>query len=92
MAVLDHLTFLAILFGIICGLLIKPKRRAFALAIGVPILATLFILLYSEYFVPYSGGGASMWPIGLIFVSTPAAICGGLACALANLLVKWIGD
>ena len=85
------MTLLSMLFGLVCGRLIKQKRWAFALAVCVPILATLFILLYNEYFVPYSGG-ASMWPIGLIFVSTPAAICAGLACALAKLLVKWVGN
>jgi hypothetical protein len=51
---------------------------------------SLLILLYNEYFVPYQGGGASMWPIALIFTATPAAVCAGLAWTLAQLLVKWV--
>lgn len=55
-----------------------------------PVSAVLSSLLYNEYFVPYKGGGASMWPIALIFSATPAVICGCLSCALAQLLVKWV--
>lgn len=88
---LNHLTLASTIFGLVCGLLITRKQLGFALAICAPFAVSLSILLYNEYFVPYKGGGASMWPIALIFTAAPAAVCAGLACALARLLVRWVG-
>ena len=39
----------------------------------VPWLGMLAWLLYYEYFVPYQGGGASMWPIAQLFAGSVAA-------------------
>jgi hypothetical protein len=41
-------------------------------------------LLYNEYFVPYQGGGASMWPIAQLFGGTFAAV---VAAGTAAILV-----
>ncbi|MDB5910766.1 MAG: hypothetical protein JWP34_4880 [Massilia sp.] len=90
MYLLNHATLVSTVFGIVCGLLLKQKRLGFALVVCVPVFAILSILLYNEYFVPYTGGCASMWPVALIFCATPAVICGSLGCALAQLLVKWV--
>lgn len=43
---------------------------------AVPWLGMLTWLLYNEYFVPYQGGGASMWPIAQLFGGTVAAVVG----------------
>jgi hypothetical protein len=43
---------------------------------ALPWLGVLAWLLYNEYFVPYRGGGASMWPIALFFAGWGAALAG----------------
>jgi hypothetical protein len=45
-------------------------------AAAVPFLGTLAWILYGVYFVPYTGGGASMWPIALFFTGWAAALAG----------------
>lgn len=90
MNLLNHLTLVSTLFGVVCGLLFKRKTLGFTLATCAPVAVSLSVLLYNEYFIPYKGGGASMWPIALIFTATPAVICSCLACALAQLLVNWV--
>jgi uncharacterized membrane protein YhhN len=52
------------------------------------VLVILSSLLYSEYFVPYAGGGASMWPIALIVCAIPAVACGWLGCGLGQLVTS----
>lgn len=48
----------------------------------LPWLGLLAWLLYQEYFVPYKGGGASMWPIAQLFAGTIAASVGLAAHAI----------
>jgi len=63
------------LIGIICARFTVTWRGTL-LAGAVPWTALLIWLLYNEYFVPYRGGGASMWPIAQLFGGTLAAIIG----------------
>jgi len=56
-------------------------RVALVASAAVPWLGVLGWLLYLEYFVPYSGGGASMWPVALLFAGTVAAVGGIATCA-----------
>jgi hypothetical protein len=42
----------------------------------IPWLSLLTLLLYYEYFVPYQGGGASMWQVAQLFGGTVAAVFG----------------
>jgi hypothetical protein len=86
MFVLAHASALSTVFGIVCGLFITRKRLAFVITFCVPVLVILSSLLYSEYFVPYAGGGASMWPIALIVCAIPAVACGWLGCGLVQLV------
>jgi hypothetical protein len=51
-------------------------RVGLVIAGAVPWLGMLVWLLYNEYFVPYAGGGASMWPIAQLFAGTVAAAIG----------------
>ena len=56
------------------------KGRFGAILSGlIPWLGLLASLLYQEYFVPYQGGGASMWPIAQLFGGTLAAALGAAA-------------
>jgi hypothetical protein len=70
------------LVGLVCSCFIKTRISVF-LAGAIPWLGILAFLLYQEYFVPYQSGGASMWPIALLF--------GGTAAAATGIAVWWIG-
>ena len=71
---LHHAMLFSTGFGIVCGLLLARKLRGFILAVSVLVLAITSILIYSEYFVPYGGGGASMWPIACVGCMVAQAI------------------
>lgn len=61
--------------GLLCAFFLK-RRLGIVLAGAIPWFGLLAGLLYQEYFVPYQGGGASMWPIALLFGGTVAAVTG----------------
>ena len=77
--------------GLICGYFIK-HRRGVVLAGAIPWLGLLVYLLYNEYFVPYQGGGASMWPIAQLFAGTIAAVTGIGAYSLARIILQKINN
>jgi hypothetical protein len=63
--------FIGISFGIFL-----PKRAGLISSGVIPWLGVLAWLLYQEYFVPYKGGGASMWPVAQLVAGTVAAATG----------------
>ena len=63
---------------------IKSTWLSLACSAAIPWLGLLTFLLYTEYFVPYRGGGASMWPIAMMFSGTAMAIVGFCVCALTR--------
>jgi hypothetical protein len=65
----------SILTGLLLANFIKG-RIGIILSGLIPWLGLLMALLYQEYFIPYQGGGASMWPIVQFFGGTVAAITG----------------
>jgi len=77
------LIVLSALAGVVCGWIL-PGRRTVAWGGAVPWLGVLAWLLYNEYLVPYSGGGASMWPIAQLVAGSVAAAVGMLAAAVAR--------
>lgn len=54
----------------------------------VPWLGVVVESLYNHYFVPYRGGGASMWQIALFFAGWGAALSGLAGYGLAYWLRK----
>lgn len=72
---------LSVLAGVGSALLVNG-RKAILLGAALPWLGVLAWLLYNEYFVPYQGGGASMWPVALLFAGSIAA---GVGAATAGL-------
>jgi hypothetical protein len=69
------------------GLIVAWLMRGWVGAVSaaaLPWLGTLAWILYGEYFVPYAGGGASMWPIALFFGGWSAAISGLIGYALGR--------
>jgi len=63
------------IFGLMCSYYLNG-RLGIVCAAAVPWFGLLVLLLYQEYFVPYHGGGASMWPIAQLFAGTAAAFAG----------------
>ncbi len=60
------------LWGVLCALRFRSKFTGIAAA-AVPWFVLLLFILFSEYYLPYQGGGASMWPIAQLFGGTVAA-------------------
>ena len=70
--------------GILCARFIK-HGIGFVLAGLIPWLGLLAVLLYNEYFVPYRGGGASMWLVAQLFAGTIMAVVGFTAYAITRI-------
>ncbi len=81
------LGLLSALVGAASGRLIK---HPISIAVGAAAawLGLLVWLLYDEYFVPYQGGGASMWPIAQLFAGTFAALVGGVSAGVVWAFVR----
>jgi hypothetical protein len=62
-------------WGVLCAFQFNNKYSGF-LSGAIPWLALLAAILYSEYGLPYQGGGASLWPIAQLFGGTVAAAVG----------------
>ncbi|MBD2094693.1 hypothetical protein H6F90_05955 [Trichocoleus sp. FACHB-591] len=74
---------LAALTGGICGWIFQGYR-SIILGGAIPWFGLLAWLLYNEYFVPYQGGGASMWPIAQLFAGSIVAVVGILAAVVVR--------
>ena len=79
------LAVLSAVAGIGAAFVFKGKLAIVAGA-AVPWLGLLGVLLYHEFFVPYQGGGASMWPIAQLVGGTFAAVVGGVTAAIVRRL------
>ncbi|WP_303609551.1 hypothetical protein [Gilvimarinus sp. 2_MG-2023] len=65
----------SLLTGAICALISRGFISAI-LAGALPWLGLLAALIYSVYFTPYEGGGASLWLVAQVVGGTVAAACG----------------
>ena len=77
------------LIGILIAIYIK-NRFAHLLAAFIPWLIFLGVILYEVYFIPYKGGGTSMWPIAIIFGGTAAAFIGFIAFMLTKYFREYL--
>ena len=77
------LVSLSAITGIACARVLRGWIGVVC-SFAVPWLGVLAWILYSEYFVPYRGGGASMWPIAQFFAGSGAAISGIIGYAIAQ--------
>lgn len=53
----------------------------------IPFILFASAVIYTEYSSPYTGGGASMWPIAVIVGGGMAAACSLGGCALIRKLL-----
>lgn len=58
------------------------------ISILVPTTALSLWILFTEFFQPYKGGGASMWIIALFFVITYSTIGAGGGAQLIAVITK----
>ena len=61
--------------GFLTAILVKNNMAVY-LAGAIPWFVLLVAILFTEYFLPYQGGGASMWPIAQLVGGTIAAVVG----------------
>ena len=73
-----YITILSAFTGLICSVFLKGRIGVISSGV-IPWTGLLAWLLYQEYFVPYKGGGASMWPVAQLFAGTIAAAIGIIA-------------
>ena len=73
--------------GALCGCWLKGVF-GWLLSAAIPWFGLLAWLLFNVYFLPYRGGGASMWPIAQAFAGTVAALVGLAAYAVTSYLRK----
>lgn len=75
---------LILLSALVGGVFAFLIRSWWAIFLGgaVPWLGLLGVLLYYEYSVPYSGGGASMWLVAQLIAGTVATLVGALTAAI----------
>jgi hypothetical protein len=85
-----YIIILSVFTGFICSVFLKGKIGTICSG-AIPWFGLLASLLYQEYFVPYKGGGASMWPIAQFFAGTIAAAIGITAYKLTK-HIRTIGN
>lgn len=61
----------------ILALVLRHKGKRLGFAVTVPVVCFVAYVLLDVYALPYRGGGASMWPIAILF-GAPVAFAGGL--------------
>ncbi len=71
------------LVGFLCAIFIDKKWAIYVAGL-VPWLGLLAALLYTEFYMEYQGGGASMWIIAQLFGGTVAALTGVVAYKVVN--------
>lgn len=81
MAVCFAMLFAFLAGATLCAVTHREARSWLASCTVVPTF-----VLVSEFVLPYSGGGASMWPIALAFGGFVGALAGGAGVLLASWL------
>jgi hypothetical protein len=84
------LTLLSAFAGVLAGVLLRGLKGIVAGGV-IPWCGMLAWLLYHEYFVPYRGGGASMWPIAQAIGGGVAAFVGAVSATAVFVLRKGPG-
>jgi uncharacterized membrane protein YjjP (DUF1212 family) len=89
---LNVMIALAVVLAFIVGLSLRlmNKKSLFSWAWTGPIVPAF--VLFSEFVMPYQGGGASMWPIALITGGVAGMVAGGVGVAIAALIMRKSND
>jgi hypothetical protein len=85
---LNVMAILAVISAFMVGFLFKLKKRPTLRAWLYACLVVPAFVLFAEFVMPYQGGGASMWPVALVFGGIYGAIAGGAGVGLAALVTR----
>lgn len=78
-----------VLIAMFGGALFQIFIKSIARTAFLGFLGFVAYSVYLEFFVPYRGGGASLWPLDIVFAVPCAAFGAGLgACAVSALQRK----
>lgn len=61
----------------ILALVLQHKGKRIGFSVTAPFICLVAFVLFDAYVLPYRGGGASMWPIAILF-GAPVVLAGGL--------------
>jgi len=64
-------------FAFVLALVLQRKGKRLGFSVTVPVVCFVTFVLFDAYVLPYRGGGASLWPIAILF-GVPVALVGGL--------------
>ncbi|HEY0683466.1 MAG TPA: hypothetical protein VGD45_14120 [Steroidobacter sp.] len=56
---------------------LQAWRGSWWLSVCAPVVGFVLWILFDSYVLPYRGGGASMWPLAILF-GTPVAFLGAI--------------
>ena len=68
------------ILGLLISMGLERWLRSAVIALSAPSLGFIAWVLFGAFVLPYGGGGASMWPIALLF-GIPVVLAGS-ACGL----------
>ncbi len=78
----------ALIIAFLVGLVVKLRGMHMLNAWFLSCCVIPVFVLLSEFILPYMGGGASMWPIALLFGGIYGAISGCLGTIVASIYLK----
>jgi len=80
---------IALLIAFLVGLIPPLMGIRAGMAWLLSCLVMPAFVLLSEFVLPYSGGGASFWPIALVFGGILGIMTGGLGVGILVFIVDW---
>jgi hypothetical protein len=80
---------IALIITFFVGLALKVKGCSANKALALASLIMPSFFLITGFILPYKDGGASMWPIALIFGTIYGIIVGGLGVVAGAYFLKW---
>lgn len=81
---MSYVFFAALISGVLAQLIFGRV----AVSIFIPIIGYIAWSVFNEFFVAYQGGGASFWPLDMVFACPVAGAGGALGTFLAIVVFK----
>lgn len=77
----------AIILAAVVGFIVRLRRESARKAWLAGCVVVPAFVLFAEFVLPHKGGGASMWPIALLFGGLYGAAASGAGVYLAGLVI-----
>jgi hypothetical protein len=82
------IAIIALIIAFFLGLLLRLRGMNEYIAWLLSCLVMPTLLLFDEFVLPYTGDGASLWPLPLIFGGFYGIIAGGLGSGIGSFHLK----